>query len=284
MANSPAWTDEDKRLSAVRDPEFPDCHYTRGCYLGQGGYARVYKVLDRQTGNVHAGKTSPGAVKHLRKEARILRSLNHPNIVKYIEYFEEEDNPSANILVIELCSGGSLQDINNNHSDGLTRKHALQVMLQVSQAVEYLHGLNRFHGDLKPRNILIRTWDPVQVVVADCAEIMHHGHAGKSDDIWALGISLLGMMSQSPHFYKKEERMYPRICATHARNLDRLNPGHEIVRILLRLLEWDHKNRITAPELVKLTAEIMEARSTQDAPKEQMDLEVPEGTRTVEFW
>ncbi|KAK6718646.1 hypothetical protein SNK03_001777 [Fusarium graminearum] len=77
MANSPAWTDEDRRLSAIRDPEFPDCHYTRGCYLGQGGYARVYKVLDRQTGNVHAGKTSPGAVKHLRKEARILRSLNH---------------------------------------------------------------------------------------------------------------------------------------------------------------------------------------------------------------
>ncbi|PCD23016.1 hypothetical protein FGRA07_04386 [Fusarium graminearum] len=90
-------------------------------------------------------------------------------------------------------------------------------------------------------------------------------------------------MGQSPHFYKKEERMYPRICATHARNLDRLNPGHEIVRILLRLLEWDHKNRITAPELVKLTVEMMEARSTQDAPKEQMDLEVPEGTRTVEF-
>ncbi|KAG8675685.1 hypothetical protein FPOAC2_01755 [Fusarium poae] len=176
MANSSAWTDEDKRISAVRDPDFPRCSYTRGCHLGQGGYARVYKVLDRRTGRVFAGKTSPEAVKHLRKEARILRSLHHPNIVKYIEYFEEENDPSANILVIELCAGGSLQDINNNHSDGLARTDALRVMLQVSQAVEYLHGLNRFHGDLKPRNILIRTWDPVEVVVADCAEIMSINH------------------------------------------------------------------------------------------------------------
>jgi calcium/calmodulin-dependent protein kinase I len=91
-------------------------------------------------------------------------------------------------------------------------------------------------------------------------------------------------MGQSPHFYKKEERMYPRICATHARNLDRLNPGHEIIQILLRLLEWNHKTRITASELVKLTAELMEARRTQNDPKETMDLEVPEGTRVVEFW
>lgn len=86
-------------------------------------------------------------------------------------------------------------------------------------------------------------------------------------------------MSQWPGFSKKEERMYPRLCATHARNLDRLNPGHEIVRLLLRLLEWDHKSRITAPELVKLTGELL----GMDL-KDGMDLQVPEGTRTVEFW
>ncbi|KAI8419435.1 hypothetical protein FOFC_02020 [Fusarium oxysporum] len=37
--------------------------------------------------------------------------------------------------------------------------------------------------------------------------------------------------------------------ATHARNLDKLNPGHDLVQILLRLLEWDHNRRITASEL-----------------------------------
>ena len=89
-------------------------------------------------------------------------------------------------------------------------------------------------------------------------------------------------MGQWPHFVRKEERQYPRLCATHARNLDKLNPDHEIVRLLLRLLEWDFKKRITAPELVNVTGELLEERTP--VLKDQMDLEVPEGTRTVEFW
>ncbi|RBR22560.1 uncharacterized protein FIESC28_04452 [Fusarium coffeatum] len=262
MANLAAWTDEDLRLSAVREKGFPVCGYLRGSYLGQGGYARVYKVLRTATGQVCAGKTSPDAVKHLRKEARILRGLDHPNIVKYVGYYEEEDDPKANVLVMEL-------------------KATLQVMNQVSKAVEYLHKRDRFHGDLKPRNILIRSWDPINIVVADCAE-RHHGHAGKSDDIWALGITLLGMMGQWPHFVRKEERQYPRLCATHARNLDKLNPDHEIAQLLLRLLEWDFKKRITATELANVTGELLEERT--GILKDQMDLKVPEGTRTVEFW
>ncbi|KAF5672449.1 serine threonine kinase [Fusarium heterosporum] len=284
MANSPDWTEEDQRLALVRDPEFPDCSYERGCHLGQGGYARVYKVRDIRNRGIFAGKTSPNSVKHLRKEARILRSLNHPNIVKYIEYFEESAYPAANILVMELCAGGSLQTMIHNHPDGLTRKDTLQVLNQVSQAVEYLHNNSRFHGDLKPRNILIRKWDPVEVVVADCAEIMH---IGKSDDMWAIGISLLGMMSQWPTYYQKEHRIYTRRCATHARNLAEMNSDHEIVDLLVRLLEWDHKQRITAPRLVELTTELLKARSQKlDGTPEpdRMNLKAPKGFQAVEFW
>jgi serine/threonine protein kinase len=77
---------------------------------------------------------------------------------------------------MELCAGGSLQTMINNHTEGLTQKDTLHVLNQVSQATEYLHSRKRFHGDLKPRNILIRKWDPVEVVVADCAEIMSVDH------------------------------------------------------------------------------------------------------------
>ncbi|KAH7257670.1 kinase-like domain-containing protein [Fusarium tricinctum] len=284
MANTSAWTEEDRQLALGQDPAFPTCHYRRGCLLGQGGYARVYKVLDVWKGAVYAGKSSPEAVKHLRKEAKILRNLSHPNIVKYIEYYEERDYPSANVLVMELCAGGSLQTMINNHTEGLTQKDTLHVLNQVSQAIEYLHSKKRFHGDLKPRNILIRKWNPVDIVVADCAEIMHEG---KSDDMWAIGISLLGMMSQWPSYYQNEQRLYPRRCASHARNLDRLNPGHEIVKLLVLLLEWDHKRRIDASQLVALTAELLEARivKPEGTPEpDKMCLEAPEGFQAVEFW
>lgn len=54
------------------------------------------------------------------------------------------------------------------------------------------------------------------------------------------------------------------------------------MQLLLRLLEWDFKKRITAPELVNVTGELLEERT--GILKDQMDLKVPEGTRTVEFW
>lgn len=204
---------------------------------------------------------------------------------------------------MELCAGGSLQDKIHDNPAGLKGKDTLQVMLQVGQAVEYLHGKGLFHGDIKPRNIIIRSWSPVDVVVGDCAEVMKvehidrhkrpHGtrsywspyiekywrHSGKSDDIWALGISLLGMMAQWPRYLVKQEKLYPRKCVTHAQNLNTLNPGNDLVKILLRLLEWDHEKRITASELVRLTAERLEAR-----PNFVEELKSPEGFQPLVFW
>ncbi|KAH7493615.1 hypothetical protein FOMA001_g366 [Fusarium oxysporum f. sp. matthiolae] len=298
-----AWTDEDVRASLIPQKEFPTCSYHRGTRLGRGAYANVYKVLNVKTGGLFAGKVSPEYADHLRKEARNLTRLNHSQIVKFIDYCEDKHNPAASVLVMELCAGGSLQDKIHDNPAGLKGKDTLQVMLQVGQAVEYLHGKGLFHGDIKPRNIIIRSWSPVDVVVGDCAEVMKvehidrhkrpHGtrsywspyiekywrHSGKSDDIWALGISLLGMMAQWPCYLVKQEKLYPRKCVTHAQNLNTLNPGNDLVKILLRLLEWDHEKRITASELVRLTAERLEAR-----PNFVEELKSPEGFQPLVFW
>ncbi|KAM5343079.1 hypothetical protein ACJ41O_014045 [Fusarium nematophilum] len=311
MSLSGSWDQQDVAMSMARNREFPNGPYIHGQLLGQGGYGTVYKVLRVHDGGVFAGKTSPKAVAHLRKEAAILRSLNHGHIVKYVDYYEEKECEAANLLVLELCPGGNLQTLINNHPEGIGRRETLQVMLQLCQALEYLHGKNRFHGDLKPRNILIRTWSPViDVVIADCAEVMSvslitnrrkaHGtraywaptvfrnrrHSGTSDDIWALGVSLLGMMSQSPRSDKKEERMYPRRCFVHAQKLQGLNPGDNIVGLLNRLLEWDEKQRIGAPELVGLVTEMIDESEGVAAGDEanRMDLKTPDHFERIEFW
>ncbi|KAF4336341.1 serine threonine kinase [Fusarium beomiforme] len=299
----PAWTDEDVRGALVPQNEFPTCSYRRGTRLGRGSYANVYKVLNVRTGGLFAGKVSPEHVGHLRKEASILRKLNHSKVVKYIEYFEENNHPASNVLVMELCAGGSLQDKVNDNPAGLKREDILQVLLQIGQALDYFHSKGLFHGDIKPRNILIRTWSPVDVVVGDCAEVMkvnninvhkrphgtmsfwspniwrHWKHAGKSDDIWALGISLLAMMGQLPHLFVKEHRQYPRKCASHARNLYEINPGHDLVQILLRLLEWDHNKRIIASEMVNQATERLEAHTNLPG-----NLKSPEGFQPLQFW
>ncbi|KAM0430588.1 hypothetical protein ACHAPT_005940 [Fusarium lateritium] len=313
MSSLGAWDSEDAEQSRVRNRDFPGGPYIRGSLLGQGGFACVYKVLRVRDGGVFAGKTSsPNAVNNLCREASVLRNLNHEHIVKYIDYYEEIGCPSANILVLELCPLGNLQSIINDHTQGLPRKKTLEVTLQLSRALRYLHGQGRYHGDFKPRNVLVRSWDPVNVAMADCADVKrvininsrdkphgtksywspyvfrHNRHAGTSDDIWALGVSLLAMMSQSPRFVKKEERMYPRQCFSHAQTLAALNPDHDMVRLVNRMLEWNPKVRVSAAELVELITEMLSNIEQEDeggkGGGDQMDLKVPEGFQPTVFW
>ncbi|KAF5597768.1 serine threonine kinase [Fusarium pseudoanthophilum] len=53
---------------------------------------------------------------------------------------------------------------------GLNGQDTLEVMLQVGQAVDYLDGQGLCHTDIKPRNIVVRSWSPINVVLGDCAE------------------------------------------------------------------------------------------------------------------
>ncbi|SCV51015.1 related to CDC5-protein kinase involved in regulation of DNA replication [Fusarium fujikuroi] len=298
-----AWTDEDVRASPVPQNEFPSCSYRRGTRLGRGACATVYKILNVKTGSLFAGKVSPENYDHLREEARNLARLNHPQIVKFVEYCEDKHNPAANVLVMELCAGGSLQDRIHDNPRGFKGEETLQVMLQVGQAVEYLHEKGLFHTDIKPRNIIVRSWSSVDVVLGDCAEVMKVQHidpmkrpygtrsywspymerygrnSGKSDDIWALGISLLGMMAQWPRCLVKQEKQYPKKCSNHAHELHKRNHGDDRLQILLRLLEWDHNKRITASELVKLVTERLGA-----GPYFVEELKSPEGFQPLVFW
>ncbi|RSL88156.1 hypothetical protein CEP51_001876 [Fusarium floridanum] len=311
MSSLGVWDSEDVEQSRVRNRDFPGGPYIRGTLLGQGGFACVYKVLRQRDRGVFAGKTSPNAVTNLRREASVLRNLNHEHIVKYIDYYEDADYPSANVLVLELCPHGNLQTLINDYTYGVPQKKTLEVMLQLSRALRYLHGQGRYHGDFKPRNVLVRSWDPVNVAMADCADVKrvininsrdkphgtksywspyvfrHNRHAGTSDDIWALGVSLLAMMSQSPRFVKKEERMYPRQCHTHAQNLAELNPTHEIVGLANRMLEWNPKARVTADDLVEVIPDMLskvEREEYETGMAKRMELKIPEGFEPIVFW
>lgn len=70
------------------------------------------KVIDMKSGNFN-----PKEEKNIFNEIRILASLNHPNIIRYIESYEMKDEPKANskqpgkrnlIIVMEYCDGGDL--------------------------------------------------------------------------------------------------------------------------------------------------------------------------------
>jgi len=87
----------------------------------------------------------------LKREVEIMSRLHHPNIIQFIEVFEDPDHL---MMVMEYCPGKELFDVI------LARKFfkeddAKPIFAQVARALYYLHSLNIIHRDIKPENILI---------------------------------------------------------------------------------------------------------------------------------
>lgn len=94
------------------------------------------------------------------KEARSIAQLNHPNIVRIIDVFEE--NGTA-YYVMEYAEGGSLKDkVKENGS--LSEAVATRYIIQVAEALDYIHQRNMNHLDVKPGNIMLNEKDETLLI------------------------------------------------------------------------------------------------------------------------
>ncbi|KAF4505815.1 hypothetical protein G6O67_007727 [Ophiocordyceps sinensis] len=311
------WTAEDEARSVVLNRGLATDKYVRGSCLGNGGWSWVYKVLRVTDGRVLAGKSSE-AVAKMRRESDILQSLHHHHIVKFIDWHEQPGNAPATLLMTELCSHGTLQTRIDHASPNMDREEMLLVVRQVGGALAYLHERHLFHTDVKARNILVRGLGPLDVVLADCGDVRnveaqqqrrrgrrrgggandalrgtpsyyspeivrHNRHVGPGDDVWALGVTLLGMVAQWPDLRrhdKAELRAYPGRCAAHARTLMALNPGHELVGLLARMLETDEAARAGARECADVAARLL----LECHGGAELGIEAPGDFRPISFW
>ena len=89
--------------------------------------------------------------KEIFNEINILRTLDHPNILKIFEFYSNKESYS---IVTELCSGGELfnEIIDKGPFD---EPYSAYVMFQILSAINYCHNMKIIHRDLKPENILI---------------------------------------------------------------------------------------------------------------------------------
>ncbi|HEX7878638.1 MAG TPA: protein kinase, partial [Candidatus Eisenbacteria bacterium] len=125
--------------------------------LGAGGMGEVYRAKDERLGRSVAIKSLPGTflgdadrLARFDREARLLASLNHPNIAT-IHGLEEADGLPH--LVLELIDGETLQA---RLSRGpLSVREALDIGRQVASAIEAAHDKGIIHRDLKPANVMV---------------------------------------------------------------------------------------------------------------------------------
>jgi len=148
--------------------------YQLQALIGAGGMGEVYQARDPKLGRSVAIKILPRAftthsdrLARFEREARLLASLNHPNICG-IYGIEESDG--IRFLILELVEGETLADIlahaSPNEAPGgrLTLDRALAVARQIADALEAAHDKAIIHRDLKPANIKITTDGTVKVL------------------------------------------------------------------------------------------------------------------------
>ncbi|PYU35025.1 MAG: hypothetical protein DMG31_04775 [Acidobacteria bacterium] len=134
--------------------------------LGAGGMGEVYEAHDSKLGRKVAIKVLPATFIHdpqrlarFQREARMLASLNHPNIAT-IHGLEESDG--VHYLVMELVPGETLAE--RIGKGALPVEEALKVAGQVAQALEAAHEKGVIHRDLKPGNVKLTPEGRVKVL------------------------------------------------------------------------------------------------------------------------
>mmetsp|Transcript_32996 Transcript_32996/g.80202 ORF Transcript_32996/g.80202 Transcript_32996/m.80202 type:complete len:272 (-) Transcript_32996:651-1466(-) len=161
--------------------------------LGSGSFGTVRKCRDRKTGELFACKTIKKEVvddpTNLRREIDLLQSVEHPNIIKFQDVYEDEHNIH---LVTELCTGGELYDRVLDYAESdqghFLEEDAAILIRDILDALRYLHDkCHIVHRDLKPENFLLKDDSPNAPI-----KIIDFGLSRKDDAPFGIMCSRVG--------------------------------------------------------------------------------------------
>ena len=248
--------------------------------LGRGGMGDVYRATDTQTGETVAVKAlnpevlerDPSMLERFIREGDALRQLNHPNIVKMLTTFEENQRY---YLVMEYVREGSLQDLLSVNGP-LPHERVIQIALDLADALTRAHRLGIIHRDLKPANVLLaedgtpRLADFGIAHLSNVSSLTQTGIAiGSIDylspeacrgeapdertDIWSFGVLLFQLLSGQKPF--KGDSMVSKLNAILNQKIPDLNQlapdaPDALIDLVYRMLQKDSQQRIPSIRLV----------------------------------
>ncbi|OHT04096.1 CAMK family protein kinase [Tritrichomonas foetus] len=201
--------------------------YKRHEELGRGGFAAVYRVTNQATGEEYALKAvpkerveKPKSLEKLKCEIAIQRSLNHQNVLKSYDNFEDFQNY---YILLEYAPNGSVKDMVKK-AGHLSEYETARILREVMSGLCYLHDNRIIHRDLKLENFLIGKDGKVKIAdfglstrldfdderkYTVCGtpnylspELLTNSSKGHSYevDIWTIGVCAFAMLTGKPPF------------------------------------------------------------------------------------
>ena len=252
--------------------------------LGDGSYGVVYLAVNIITKQNIAMKKIKKVKENeiddmeIKNEINILKKLDHPNIVKIIEFYSA---PKAYYIITDFCSCGELYNqIKNQYSE-----NQLAVLFyQVLSGLYYLHSNNIVHRDLKLENILISEIEKdkvtnekyfwVKIIDFGTAKIFEknksekavvgssyyiapevlHKHYNEKCDTWSVGVILyMLIVGRAPFDGKTDEEIIENIekGQFNSKHKKLLNSSEEVQDLVKKLLEVNVKKRLSSSEALK---------------------------------
>lgn len=247
--------------------------------VGQGAYGVVWKGVRRKDVSkktfaikqINMSRAGSHNLKSVIGEVETMTLLNHPNIVKLEETFKDDTNLW---IVMEYLPGGELLQLLKNErlSENLTRL----IVVQLLEALEYIHGRGIVHRDLKPSNCLMGENETTvkisdfgfavlagsaQCLKAYCGtvafmapEILLDKNYGKPVDMWALGIMTYMMfVGGFPFTSDNTHELIRNISRSHEiiQNEPALKYSPHLKDFIMGLLNEDPNKRLTSKEALK---------------------------------
>nr|VZI01570.1 unnamed protein product [Spirometra erinaceieuropaei] len=241
--------------------------YIKGRFLGKGGFARCWELIDKDTHDKYAGKVvckndlvKPSQKQKMQQEIIIHSSLKHENIVNFHRSFDD----SSNIyILLELCTRRTLMELHKRRRH-ITEPEARYFVRQTVNGCQYLHLNNIIHRDLKLANLFLN--DEMVIKIGDfglackisnegekkrtlcgtpnyiAPEILtKHGHSFEVDS-WSIGCILYTLLVGRPPFETSNlKETYERI----KKNEYLIPPGVSVPasRLIRALLDADPSKR-----------------------------------------
>ncbi|KXS18906.1 Pkinase-domain-containing protein [Gonapodya prolifera JEL478] len=252
--------------------------FSWGKRLGKGSFGEVIVATEKATGNHYAVKminktkiTSKHDIEALRREVRILKEVNHDNVMRLFNTFESDKNV---FLQLEFCAGGDLfsKVVGNGV---LLEDDARKYFTQALNGIAHLHSKKIVHRDVKPENLLMSTADSEAIVkVADfglsnmiqqedllstwcgspaymAPELVKSQKYDEKVDMWSMGVVLYVLLSGCyPFWANSSKEIYEQIkdgwFPTPEENFKGVSS--DALDLIKKLIVVDPKVRLSAVE------------------------------------